>query len=241
MARFRHLQRSTGIGFQADRRSAFTHVELIVVITIVCVLSALALPKCNSIYLKGRQIRDLSNTRHIHQALFNYASDHDGCFPAKTVDGLELTNANEAYRNLVPRYMSIERIFYVASSRWCNPNQPDENISPGNCLSAGENNYAYVTGLTTKSDGNFPLVADGFKEGQPGVYTSDEKAKGGLWKGKVAMVIRMDGSAAIEQVCSTDFKVYGLTGLDTGARADIFAPAQGWLEAKNKTLNPTSK
>ena len=224
-----------------------TLLEVIVLIAVVVVLCSLATPHAYISVVKSRESKDLSNARLIHLALFNFASDHDGEFPSSTDQdnrkpnekARPLTTSNDAFANLIPRYIASEKTFWIEGSAWCNPTKPDENITPGNMLAAGENGFAYVEGLSTTSNGNLPLVADGFKEGQPGVYTSDVKAKGGVWRGKVAVVVRVDGSGALEQLNPTDFKVYGHTTSNT--RDDIFAPAPGWLEPKNKPLNPASK
>lgn len=241
------LNSNARTGFRADRRrSAFTVLELIVVIAVVLVLAMMFIPAVNGELLKARQVSTIHKAKSIHITLLAFASDHNGVFPTQiNEDGdsganlAPIKTANDAYADLIPRYISSEKVFCIPGSAWCNSTPPDEVISPGKKLERGENGFAYVPGLTSTSNANFPLVADGFKDRQPGVYTTDQKAKGGLWKGKYAIVIRVDGSAAIATVSPTDCKVYGKIAPDT--RGDIFAPAPGWLEEKNRPLNPASK
>ena len=59
---------------------------------------------------------------------------------------------------------------------------------------------------TTKAR-NAPFIADGFVDGKPGTYTDDPKKKGGVWKGKWAIVAFMDGSARAEPLSAPDFRV----------------------------------
>jgi len=180
-------------------RSAFTLVELVVVIVIIAASFLIVFRDGCSIRTieKANQIRDLSNTKQIYLGLKMYAGDHNGRFPDKTMHGGELTNANEAYRQLIPKYFAEEKIFRCSQSAWTQ-NPPDGDVREGKALAAGENHFAYVANLAEKSNPSFPLIADGFKEGEPGTYTSDVKAKGGAWKGKAAVVMRVDGSAKIE-------------------------------------------
>ena len=77
-----------------------------------------------------------------------YANDHEGKFPTGT------THANEAYRQLFPEYLDVEKAFYVYGSAWHDaaPNhKPDNDIGMppdfSKALERGENHWAYVFGL----------------------------------------------------------------------------------------------
>jgi hypothetical protein len=174
--------------------------------------------------------------------------DHDGSFPSKkdqdnSDSPSDFSDANDAYANLIPKYVPTEKTFYVPGSKWCNATPPDENISSASeKLKGGENNYAYVSGLNTTSNANFPVIADGFTN-TVGTYTNDQNQPGGVWKGQGAIVIRVDGSATIEPVSVThNYKVYGNTG--GTQKRDIFATDGGtadnpWLSGQyNKIYNP---
>ena len=66
----------------APRRRAFTLVELLVVISIVAVLIALLLPVLSGARRKATQVACLSNLRQFGAALFAYAGENRGWFPA---------------------------------------------------------------------------------------------------------------------------------------------------------------
>ncbi len=217
--------------------AAFTLIELLVVISIIAVLAGIALPVYTQVQERGAQTKDLSNAKQIALGLKLYAGDNDGLYPA--VEGAG--TSNEAFAKLVPQYIPTEKIFYLAKSKWT-PNQPDEVFGTNDSglpnstnLDTGENHFAYVNNLTDTSNPNFPLIADGFAAGTPGTYTNDETAKGGVWKGKKAIVVRADLSAAIEK-CNNAYKVFGKTGTPTDQ--DIFASRDGWLSPTQLPVNP---
>lgn len=137
-------------------------------------------------------------SREIHKALWLYANDHEGHFPTGTA------TANQAYRQLFPEYLTREDPFYVRGSAWhyaAPDRKPDNEIGPPpdfpEVLKRGENHWAYISGLKTTSDSEYPLLADGFVEGQPGTYTHKRSKKGGRWAGKKAIIIYLDGSSAL--------------------------------------------
>ncbi len=209
--------------------SAFTLIELLVVIAIIAILASVALPVFNAVTERANQTKDLSNAKQIGLGLKLYATDNDGKFP------IAGANSNTAFAQLVPQYVSTEKVFYLAKSAWT-PNPPDEVATDtGTTLAAGENHFAYVNNLSDTSNPNYPLLADGFTT-TVGTYSTDETAKGGVWKGKKAIVIRADLSGNVEK-CNSAFKVFGKTGA-TSADADIFASTANWLSSSQVPVNP---
>jgi prepilin-type N-terminal cleavage/methylation domain-containing protein len=210
--------------------SAFTLIELLVVITIIAILASIALPVFNGVTERANQTKDLSNAKQIGLALKLFAGDNDGKYPVATTD------ANDAFAQLIPTYVTTEKVFYLAKSAWT-PAPPDEvTSSAAETLKSGENNFAYVNNLTDTSNPNYPLIADGFSAATLGTYTSDETAQGGVWKGKKAIVIRADLSGNVEK-CTSDFKVFGKTGSGS-ADADLFASTTTWLSSSQVPFNP---
>ena len=210
-------------------RQGFTLIELLVVISIIAILASLAVPASIGVVKKANQMKDLNNAKQIYLGLKMYSGDNDGIFPTTmAVDGTTpIVNANDAFKNLIPQYIGQEKIFYIPKSAWCNSAAPDEKFTAdADKLSGGENGYAYVKNLSDTSNPGFPLIADGFST-TVGTYATSETAKGGLWGGTAAVVIRVDGSGKIEKCKSTDQKVYGRTGDATDS--DIFAGSANWL------------
>jgi len=224
---------------------AFTLIELLVVISIIALLAGIALPVFSSVKERAAQSADLAQAKQIGLACKLWAGDNDGAYPNKTEDGNAIptsSDANTFFRTLIPNYVQTEKIFYVPGSAWNKINgvisKPDEVITTdSDKLKKGENQYAYVTNLTETSNPSFPLIADGFAQGSPGTYATNETQPGGVWKGKKAIVIRCDQSGSVESVRSTDHKVYGQTG--SQASADIFQGSSTWLDAQSqKPVNP---
>jgi len=219
-----------------NSNNAFTLIELLVVIAIIAVLASIALPVFTTVQERGAQTKDLSNAKQIGLGLKLYAGDNDGKFPVVPANG----TSNDAFAQLIPQYVPTEKIFYLAKSAWT-PAQPDEvfgvdaNGAPASdTLKAAENNFAYVNNLSDTSNPNFPLIADGFST-TAGTYTNDETAKGGVWKGKKAIVVRADQSGAVEK-CNSSYKVVGKTG--AAQEGDIFATSGTWLSATQTAINP---
>ena len=211
-------------------KSAFTLIELLVVITIIAILASIALPVFNSVTERANQTKDLSNAKQIGLGLKLFAGDNDGKFPVAGA------NANTAFAQLVPQYITTEKVFYLSKSPWT-PAAPDEVATDATTtLASGENHFAYVNNLSDTSNPNFPLLADGFAAGTPGTYTNAETSKGGVWKGKKAIVIRADLSGSVEK-CTSAYKVFGKTGSGT-ADADIFATGATWLDSSQTPINP---
>ena len=180
----------------------------------------------------------------IHKACMLYAQDHEGRFPA--VDGSE-GGASAAYRKLFPDAMNEEKPFYVPGSAWhdeARGKKPDNDIGKNpdfaQCLERGENHWAYVSGLTERSNPGLPLIADGFVEGKPGEYTDDPNKKGGRWQGTKAVVVYVSGAAKAENISAKNgFRVMKSLAVPGGATrsVDLFT-TEGGLPPDVRVLNP---
>lgn len=229
-----------------DSSSAFTLIELLVVIAIIAVLASIALPVYSTVQERGAQTKDLSNAKQIALACKLYAADNDGKYPDKdgTVDPpaplTAASNSNQAFALLIPNYLPAEKLFYLGRSAW-SPSVPDEKTTlPADRCEAGTNNFAYELGMTETSPPSFPLIADApFSGGASAVYKTDQTQKGGVWKGKKAIVIRCDQSGTVESckvnAAAGTATVEGPTGGSTNT--DIFA-ANGstWISPTGNAL-----
>ena len=180
---------------------AFTLIELLVVIGIIAILVGVAAPGLTGSMLTGRIAQATAHARQVALALRMYAQDNDGNFPENT----SFQSSNDAFRELFPGYMDTEAIFAVASSpvgkKADNAIEPRERI-----LARGENHWAYVQGLSTTSNSNWPLVVD-HSDGS-GHFGNDPSQPGGSWRGTKAILVRCDTSAAALKLHGTGKKRY---------------------------------
>ena len=227
----------------------FTLIELLVVITIIAILAGIALPVFTQVQIKAAQTKALANGKQIGLACKLFAGDYNGTYPCvldsstlKPITGVP-PDANTALAELIPDYIPDEKIFWLSQDKgYCNPGEPDGKIdSPqvyphSQTLARGENHWGYVPGLSETSVSNFPLIADPSISNGAGVYSQSEAARGGTWKAKKAIIIRVDGSGAVENISKkAPYVVPGPNETIT----DILAPATGWLDGNANTfLNP---
>ncbi|MEA3186909.1 MAG: hypothetical protein QOD99_739, partial [Chthoniobacter sp.] len=133
--------------------------------------------------------------RQIGIALKCYGNDSGGNYPVdKNSYGEQIATSNDAFRSLFPTYLDNEKVFTVSRSKVgakCdNKIEPEKEI-----LRAGENHFAYISGLSTSSNSNWPVIVDSTDGG--GHYTKVETDLGGTWKGTKSVVVRADTSAAL--------------------------------------------
>jgi prepilin-type N-terminal cleavage/methylation domain-containing protein len=227
--------------------SGFTLIELLVVISIIAVLAGIALPVYSTVQERGAQTKDLSNAKQIGLACKLYAADNDGKFPDKDGQAADPPvtalaagdTSNKAFACLVPNYLPSEKLFYLGKSVW-SPTIPDEKTTAStDRVEVGTNNFAYELGLNETSNPSFPLIADApTTGGQSAVYSTDPTKKGGVWKGKKAVVIRCDMSGTVETcVVNTAAGTSTVQGPTGGAtKTDIFAPSATWLSTTGNSL-----
>lgn len=163
--------------------------------------------------------RATNNARQIGMALFEFDADY-GAFPdtstiaavnAETATAVPLGDAtsNDLFRQMFAAGIAQnEEMFYakVPGSR-----KPDNDMTPGKLLAAGECGFAYVAGLSSSGDPKRPLAMTPMV---PGTLRFDPK----VFEGK-AIILRCDNSVA-----SYDIDRFGHV-LDTSGM-DILDPRQ---------------
>ncbi|HEX8296915.1 MAG TPA: prepilin-type N-terminal cleavage/methylation domain-containing protein [Chthoniobacteraceae bacterium] len=232
---------------KTSKTNAFTLIELLVVISIIAILAGIALPVFGEVQVRGAQTSALSNAKQVGLACKLFAADYNGNFPlysdpvAKTEGG---GDSNSLLQTLIPDYIPDKKIFAIPRSAYCkgvgrSNTQPDK-------LGRGENEWAYVKGLSDTSNARFPLLADGFSGPGSTTYVADESQPGGVWKGKKAIVIRVDTSGAVETLYKrgTGASVKStVKRSDDDPTKDAFQPDPSanppWLTGSDvKVLNP---
>jgi hypothetical protein len=204
---------------------------------------------------RDKQIKDLWNARQIALALKSFATDHDGDFPnkepsadyANADDLMSANKSNDAFWWLFPVYVTSEDIFTVPDSAW-SPSPPDSKLDPPGCvervdtLRQGECAYLYVTGLNETSNAAFPLLADAGTGEDVTVYTKNRSEKGGIWRGKKAIILFVDGSGRIMAVDDRTTPTAAFVKR-SGHAYNIFdnsrsTSADQWLTSANLILPP---
>ncbi|MGF1656172.1 MAG: type II secretion system protein [Verrucomicrobiales bacterium] len=219
------------------QRKAFTLIELLVVITIIGILVSIAVPVFSNVQRSANFTAALAEARGIGLAMMQYAQDANGSFvryerkaDGSLDTGKEVATANAAFGELIKEgIISREKPFGITGDPWLGGIGPDDNIEPiSEILKKGENSYAYVLGLTSTSNGAFPLIANAFVPGSQAnpVYIANTASPGGVFAGQDAVVIRVDGSASKERVNRTSLQVDR-----PGTSKNMFATDPNWLPA----------
>ena len=182
-------------------RAAFTLIELLVVFSIIAILAGLSMPVYTKIIMNGRQADALNSARQIGLGLRLYSNDYDGSYPTKKNSfGEDIKTSNDVFRSLVPAYVDNEKVFAVKSSK-AGPSVDNDMNSAARIVAPGENHWAFIDGLNSTSNSNWPLIAD-HTDGT-GNYTDQEGVLGGTWKGTKAVVVNTDMSAHLTPLLGT--------------------------------------
>ncbi len=186
--------------------TAFTLLELLIVISIIAILAGASMPVYQIVMRNAHMNAAMQNARQIGLALRIYSNDNDGAYPQKQNSyDQNITTSNDAFRSLFPAYLDNERVFAVTGSK-AGPTADNKMEDPSQILAAGENHWAYVSGLNASSNSNWPLIVD-HTDGT-GNYTTKENTFGGTWLGTKAVAIFTDSSARIIPLLGTGDKHY---------------------------------
>ncbi len=210
-------------------RSGFTLIELLVVITIIGILATLAPSAITNVINAANQTKALSNARNIGMALKTYATDNDGAFPAGET-------ASAAFSKLLPKeagasgYGVNKKQFFVKGSAYTPASkQQDSNTGDQKTITEGENHWAMMGALDDVGSGRWPLIFDGPSSAE-GKYSTKKGEKGGVWEGKTAILVRLDGSATKEKLSDN------LT-IQTDGQDNVLKPGDSWATG-GKVLMP---
>lgn len=191
-----------------NRTQAFSLIELLVVVTIIVILSALAVPGIKRVMSSAKQSECATNMRQISSALFAYAADNDGFLPAvSTVWGPSGDDTMWSYR--IWTYAGYSQSSYILRTFdiGLRPQAKGKNIfrCPGNAI-------AFIKAPTVGQPVNGNKLSYGLNCGPVGDNGTD-------WKTPIALARATNASRTV-MVTETSyclgsrsgfFDYYGLT------------------------------
>jgi prepilin-type N-terminal cleavage/methylation domain-containing protein len=168
--------RSGGLRNRATARSAFTLIELFVVIAIVVVLASLAMPVLGKMRESGGQAKSVSNLRQLALGMMAFSTDNDGRLPglygfipgtptwdvaiAPYAGGVEQTKKLLADPN-----DQIKRIPNSSKRSYgYNPVAAPPNSYYIDNLGGGPQLYRGIKVSSIKSPSNFPLLLEEYRD-----------------------------------------------------------------------------
>lgn len=221
------------------RLRAFTLVELLVVIAIIAILAGFAMGPIHNALMRARLTNTANNAHQIALAFKSYAMAHDGAFPVYVdIDDptAKFANSNAAMESLMPKYCPDKAVFYNGTSKWCHPTPASPQTRYK--VAAGDNDWAYVRGLSEGSDPCWPLLATAFAPGST-EYVKDQGKPGGVWRGETAVVLRVDGSVKVENCAEKGDRSYPKRA-DKPSKSQ-FEKDEDWLSGEDiEVLNPAA-
>jgi len=113
-------------GSVCRRPRGFTLTELLVVMSIICLMMSLLLPSLTHAQKQGEQIHCLANQHQLILAWLQYAIDHDDklCPPEHhMIDPNEIAYFPGSYASRLLRYVRMEEVFLCKSAGQTGPSQ----------------------------------------------------------------------------------------------------------------------
>lgn len=231
----------------SSRRSGFTLVELLVVISIIVVLSGLATPVAVRALNHADQVTGINNARNIKGALDLFASDFDGTYPSDQT-AIELAELNEEVSASSPSgklegkwELKPKRLGSVTDTSKTSDDYFSQLIGRGldneqlfymksfrrdfqltrsnsdGVFDSGENVWGYTKNLQPTSSGHIPIIYD-----NPVSTGENPRFSKKTWNGKI-IVARLNNSTQMLQIGGQDRNSGTVTERLHGERVNLFS------------------
>ena len=110
-----------------SKKTAFTLIELLIVVAIIGILAAIAIPNFQNAQIRAKISRSLADLRGIRTALESYSVDHRGVIPDPTQIGVVGGNSDGLQ---VWKYLTTP-VAYIAGGAFFDPFIPETNEHSG--------------------------------------------------------------------------------------------------------------
>ncbi len=159
------------------KHKAFTLVEAVVILVLVCLFYALLIPATTRVRGPCRRSACLSNARQIGLAFKQYAIDNNDQFPWIGASSNSVTSSSVFATLTNGCYLSIGKIYIC-------PQDKGKVTGTSGLFGAANNSYACVVsnssglhGLSETNSSDNPLILDAHLKGAPGYVVNLTNAK----------------------------------------------------------------
>lgn len=115
------------------KQKGFTLVELMIVVAIIGVLAAVAIPKFADMLEKSREGATKGNLSSIKSAVSNYYADNQGTYP-QTLDTRTFIISGESYPAFINKYIEVVPAVKVTSKNTANTGGAGQGPGSGSVL-----------------------------------------------------------------------------------------------------------
>jgi type II secretory pathway pseudopilin PulG len=162
------------------RKTAFTLVELLVIVAIICVLAAMLLPIVSMMREYAKRAICINNLRNIGIMIGVYSADNDNELPGTIWYMASNMYTNDDLSDLYPEYTTELRVFVCPSTRNIVKSKADLTHSAYSRNGNGTS-FEYLKSKTVRwgmsrgdYKGSSPLVYDSDNRGNPSYLDADD-------------------------------------------------------------------